>query len=87
MLKSEVKIGERYVARLGQFFAVVRIEFEHHRSGWKCINLVTNRRVHIKSAAKLRRVASDTDIARFREQRDKWNDWGRERKQSYGKTE
>ena len=41
LVKSEVVIGERYVARLGQFFAVVLINSAGHRSGWNATNLVT----------------------------------------------
>ena len=84
LVKSEVVIGERYVARLGQFFAVVLINSVGHRSGWNATNLVTGREVHIKSAQKLRRVATDADVARFVQVRADHKNWEVERKAQYG---
>jgi hypothetical protein len=84
LVKKDVVVGERYVARLGQFFAVVRIDAVGHRGGWAATNLVTGRQVHIKSAQKLRRVANDSDLARYSQIREDHKQWEAERKAQYG---
>lgn len=84
MLKSEVVIGERYKVRLGMDFAVVRIDAIGHRGGWAATNLNTGRAVHIKSAAKLRRVANDADVAYYSQLREDKKQWKAEHKAQYG---
>ena len=54
MKKAEVKIGKTYVAKISGRITEVRIERESPHGGWEATNLLTNRRVRIKSARKLR---------------------------------
>lgn len=54
MTKSQVKIGRYYAAKVSCNMTIVKIEAESPRGGWTGSNIFTNRRVRIKSAAKLR---------------------------------
>lgn len=54
MLKSQVQIGGRYMAKVSNVLTTVRIDAVHRNGGWTATNLATQRKVHIKSAAKLR---------------------------------
>ena len=61
--KKDVKIGAFYTARVGNDrFAVIRIDCACERGGWDATNLNTNRAIHIKSAAKLKREVTPSDI-------------------------
>lgn len=65
MLKSEVKIGSTYVAKINGHLTKVQIKEATIRRGygpgrkdmthWLAINLATGREVRIKSAVKLQR--------------------------------
>ncbi len=55
MKKDEVAIGRTYMAKVSDKVVPVRIDLEHPRQGWFGTNQVTNKRVHIKSAQRLRR--------------------------------
>ena len=57
MKKAEIKVGGRYVAKVSNKLAVVKIEGENRFGGWDATNLTTRRYVRIKSAARLRREA------------------------------
>ena len=54
MTKSEVKIGRYYATKISGKMTIVKIEAAIPRGGWTGRNIFTNRRVSIKSAAKLR---------------------------------
>ena len=54
MTKSQVKIGRYYAAKISGKMTIVKIEAEAPHGGWTGRNIFTNRRVRIKSAAKLR---------------------------------
>ena len=54
MTATEIKIGRYYAARVSLKLTIVKIETRSSRGGWTGRNIFTNRRVRIKSAAKLR---------------------------------
>lgn len=54
MTKSEVKIGRYYATKISGKMTIVKIEAASSHGGWTGRNIFTNRRIRIKSAAKLR---------------------------------
>jgi hypothetical protein len=54
MKNDDVKIGQTYSAKITDKVVPVRIDVEHKSGGWHGTNMTTNRKVHIKSAQKLR---------------------------------
>jgi len=58
MKKSEVKIGETYRVKVSGTIASVRITGENPYGGWDGINVATKRKVRIKSAQRLRGLAT-----------------------------
>ena len=54
MKKNEIKIGTTYRAKVSGSLADVRITGENAHGGWDAINVLTNRKVRIKSAQRLR---------------------------------
>jgi HB1/ASXL restriction endonuclease-like protein with HTH domain len=54
MKKDEVAIGRTYMAKVSDKVVPIRIESEHPRQGWFGTNQVTNKRIQIKSAQRLR---------------------------------
>ncbi len=54
MTAAEVKIGRCYAVKVTGKLTIVKIEAAVPRGGWTGRNIFTNRRVRIKSAAKLR---------------------------------
>ena len=58
MKKNEVKIGETYRVKVSGSMADVRITGENPHGGWHGVNVLTNRKVRIKSAQRLRGKAS-----------------------------
>jgi hypothetical protein len=54
MKKDQVQIGGTYVAKVSGQIAQVRIDAESRFGGWDATNVVTHRRVRIKSARRLR---------------------------------
>lgn len=65
MLKADVKIGGVYMAKIGDRICPVRLVSEGlHGRGWNATNMTTGRAVRIKSAAKLRRPARNSDLLR-----------------------
>jgi len=92
MKQADVKTGESYTARISGNLVTVRIDRERaakstsrgqqRHGGWDATNLATNKKVHIKSAAKLRgkargpkgasakaTAAADQENARLRDER------------------
>jgi hypothetical protein len=55
MKQAEVAVGRTYLAKVTDRVVPVRIDAEHPRQGWLATNQVTGKRVHIKSAQRLRR--------------------------------
>ena len=56
MKKNEIKIGQCYEAKVSNRIATVRIDSAHSKQGWNATNTATGKRVHIKSAQRLRRA-------------------------------
>ena len=54
MTAAEVKIGRHYAVKVSGKLTIVKIEAAAPHGGWTGKNIFTNRRVRIKSAAKLR---------------------------------
>lgn len=54
MKKDQVQIGQTYSAKITDKVVPVRIDAEHKSGGWHGTNMTTNRKVHIKTAQKLR---------------------------------
>ena len=63
MKKNDVKIGEAYMAKVTNSVVPVRIDAENAHGGWDGKNLATGRKVHIKSAQRLRRKCTEADLA------------------------
>jgi hypothetical protein len=58
MKKDEIKIGGTYLAKVSNRVVPVRIDAECTRGGWDAINLLTEKKVHIKSVQRLRCAAN-----------------------------
>jgi len=83
MKKSEVKVGQAYLAKVSDRVVSVRIDSVHSRQGWNGTNTATGKRIHIKSAQRLRGPAKadkkklaavakgDQENARLRDERAK----------------
>ena len=54
MTTAEVRIGRYYAAKVSGNMTIVKIEAGSSHDGWTGRNIFTNRRVRIKSSAKLR---------------------------------
>jgi hypothetical protein len=53
--KAEVTVGKVYIAKISNKLSRVRLDSKSvYRNGWEGTNLDTGRKVHIRSAAKLR---------------------------------
>ncbi len=63
MKKDEVAIGRTYMAKVSDKVVPVRIDTEHPRQGWFGTNQVTNKRIHIKSAQRLRSEVGRNETA------------------------
>jgi hypothetical protein len=64
MKKSDVKIGNVYTAKVSDKLVEVRIEAESRHGGWQATNLATKKKVHIKSAQRLRSEVADRKRAK-----------------------
>jgi hypothetical protein len=53
MLKREIKIGDRYEAKVSGSRVQVRITGESVYGGWEAVNEKTGRRIRIRTAARL----------------------------------
>ena len=58
MKKNEVKTGETYRVKVSGKLADVRLTGENANGGWDGVNVATNRKVRVKSAHRLRGLAS-----------------------------
>ncbi len=54
MKKNEVKVGGTYTAKVSDRLVSVRIDSAHSKQGWNATNTATGKRIHIKSAQRLR---------------------------------
>jgi len=54
MKKNEVKIGQTYRCKVSGSMADVRITVENPHGGWDGVNVLTNRKVRVKSSQRLR---------------------------------
>ena len=63
MKKNDVKIGANYMAKVTNSVVPVRIDTEKPNGGWDGKNLATGRKIHIKSAQRLRRKCTEADMA------------------------
>ena len=57
MKKTEVKVGGTYTAKVSDRLVPVRIDSAHSKGGWSATNTATGKRIHIKSAQRLRASA------------------------------
>ena len=60
MKKNDVKVGHTYLAKVSDRVVQVRIDSRHSKSGWNATNTATGKRIHIKSAQRLRGPAKTT---------------------------
>ncbi len=66
MKKNEIKIGQAYMAKVTGSDAPVRIDSESPHGGWDAKNLVSGRKVRIKTAGRLIRQCSQADLANLK---------------------
>jgi hypothetical protein len=59
MRNSDVRVGAVYEARVSGRLVPVRVVAAHPAGGWEAINLATGRRLHLKSARRLRRAQEE----------------------------
>jgi hypothetical protein len=64
MKKNEVKLGGRYSAKVSDKVVVVRIDAKNPHGGWDATNEATGKKVHIKSAQRLRGEAKPKAAAK-----------------------
>jgi hypothetical protein len=82
MLKELVVVGNHYIVKVASGLTVVRIMREHQgygrqRKAWIGQNLKTGREIFIKSAAKLRREATNEEVKQAKGEEAKAGDGGR----------
>jgi len=65
MKKSQVEIGATYIVKVSGKLARVRITYESPYGGWCGVNTATDRKIHIKSAARLRHKTREVGEAAF----------------------
>ena len=63
MKKNDVKVGGTYTAKVGNRHVPVRIDSAHSTQGWTATNTATGKRIHIKSAQRLRGHAKPAAIS------------------------
>ena len=66
MKKNEIKIGQAYMAKVTGSEAPVRIDAENPHGGWDAKNLISGRKVRIKTAQRLRRQCTQADLANIK---------------------
>ena len=64
MKKANVQIGQTYRVKVSGSVVDVRITGENPHGGWDGVNVATNRKVRIKSAQRLRAVATERPTKR-----------------------
>lgn len=60
MVNDEVKIGKRYIAKVGGKITIIKI-MEPAFRGWVAKSCSTNRKVLVRSAQRLRRLIEDKE--------------------------
>lgn len=58
MKKNDVELGATYVAKVSGKQVRVRIDREGAYGGWEAVNVETGRKIHVKSAQRLRRAVA-----------------------------
>ena len=66
MKKNDIKIGQAYMAKVTGSDAPVRIDAQNPHGGWDAKNLVTGRKVRIKTAGRLKRQCTQADLANIK---------------------
>ena len=66
MKKNEIKIGQAYMANVTNTEVPVRIDAENPHGGWDAKNLVSGRKVRIKTAQRLLRKCTEADLANIK---------------------
>ena len=61
MKKEEIKVGGFYRAMVSDKLVTVRIDSTHSKGGWNATNTKTGKRIHIKSAQRLRGKAESRE--------------------------
>lgn len=61
MKKDQIRLGGTYLAKITDKVVPVRLDAENRHGGWDAINLVTNKKVRIKSVQRLRGPAPARD--------------------------
>lgn len=61
MKKDQIKLGGTYLAKVTDKVVPVRLDAENPHGGWDATNLVTNKKVRIKSAQRLRGPAPERE--------------------------
>jgi hypothetical protein len=56
--KAEVALGDVYAMRVSGTWSQVRVESVNPYGGWFCMNLRTNRRIHVRSAVRFKVLVS-----------------------------
>ena len=64
MKKDDVKVGGTYTAKVGDRLVSVRIDSAHSKQGWNATNTATGKRIHNKSAHRLRGYAKPAEVAK-----------------------
>ncbi len=64
MKKNDVKVGGIYTAKISDRLVSVRIDSAHSKLGWNATNTATGKRIHIKSAQRLRGPAKPAAVAK-----------------------
>jgi hypothetical protein len=54
MKKSQIEIGRVYAAKVSGRISPVRIVSESPHGGWRAVNMMTGREVHVRSPQRLR---------------------------------
>ena len=60
MKKDEIKVGHAYEAKVSDRVVTVRIDSTNTHGGWNATNTATGKRIHIKSAQRLRRAVRES---------------------------
>jgi len=63
MKKNDVKIGQRYMVRMSKGPVPVRIDARKPGGGWEAKNLVSGRKVPIKSGGQILRKCTQADLS------------------------
>ena len=64
MQKNDVIVGGTYTAKVSDRLVSVRIDSAHSKQDWNATNTATGKRIHIKSAQRLRGYAKSVAVAK-----------------------